>query len=234
MAFDDDLIAPFGAKPRGVPALVVAPVFFSPGPYTFTAKVAGLYTFRLWGGGYSGARADSGRTATGGFAGGFARKAIRLSKGQQVSGQCGSPQTGGTDIAKNPSNVNNSTAVFPSGTVTASGPAYTGNAPDYYTGGSGSGGDLNLTGGSAGASNVNGTSGQGSFAGSPGVSDYYSCGGGSAPGDEYMTGGNGGSASFSRDPSCFGGFPGGGGGGNNGSQPSPGGNGLVLVTYEGP
>ncbi|SFB92353.1 hypothetical protein SAMN05428997_1035 [Bosea sp. CRIB-10] len=225
-----------GMNPGRTRAPAVSPWMRAPGNWTFVAPEDGTYTLRLRGPGGAGEHASSTETVNGGSGGAFCRKTAVLSKGQAVPITVG---LGGRGNGFGNSPVNPSgptTATLPSGLVTA-GAGANGNSAGVAPGGIAVGGDVNLDGGAGGLGSTSGAGG--SVAGAAGGAGASLVGGGGAsPGDEVLlpTVGTAGRVGDRGVDGIWGAGTGGNRHGSSTNYPPTGngGDGIALITYDGP
>lgn len=187
---------------RSTQTAATSPQQFPPGSYTFTPTVSGWWKFVAWGGG------EGGSGVTGGGSGGYCEITKFLTTGQTVAVVVGK----GFDAS---SSATSSTATFPDGTVATAG------AASGATGGTASGGDVNLN-GSAGGNGGAGAAGLGTGGGAAGTG---SGGGAGAPANLPFRGGDGASTTVrqARSPGAGAAINPGGDNRNNG------GDGLIIA-----
>lgn len=190
------------AGARSTQTAATSPQQFPPGSYTFTPAVSGWWKFVLWGGG------EGGGAVTGSGSGAYSEITKFLTASQTVAVVVGK----GYDDS---SSATSSTATFPDGTVVTAG------AASGATGGTASGGDVNLN-GSAGGNGGAGSAGLGTGGGAAGTG---SGGGAGAPANLPFRGGAGASTTIKQGRS-----PGGGGSINpGGDNRNNGGDGSVIA-----
>lgn len=192
-----------------------APYVFLPGSNTFTAPRSGVWKFVLWGPGASG---STGVGADGGGAGAYCEYSRRLVVGEAVTLVVGATTRGAGTPASD------TTATFAGGLQVVT--AGRGGVGVLASGGTASGGDVNINGGSGGTAGANGAAGGGSTGGAGGTASGGVAGGGGAPANAPFRGGRGADAN-----ALFAQVPGGGGGGG-GSVTSCGADGLILAVFD--
>lgn len=181
-----------------------SPYQFAPGSYTFTSPKGGRWKFVLWGpGGNSGGGVD------GGGSGAYVEITKTVLTGQTVALVVSSAGAA-------------TTATFLDGAVASAG------AGSGITGGTASGGDVNLNGSNGGASGGSnaGTAGTGTGGGAAGAGGAGLPGGAGAPANLPFRGGAGGTGA--GIPAVVSGKSPGGGAGDSGAA-TAGGDGLIIA-----
>lgn len=150
-----------------------SPQQFPPGSYTFTPTISGWWKFVLWGGGSENSSANNG-----GGSGGYSEITKFLTPSQTVALVVGIGARAGVAATA-------STATFPDGTVVSAG------AASGRTGGTATGGDVNLDGSLGGTGASSGAAGLGTGGGAAGTGNSSGAG---APSNLPFRGGEGGTA----------------------------------------